>query len=661
MYTRKIKTLVLLFGLSCLVSLPAAGEETKKKVADSSDMAAAVELDTDGLEPVGAGQLADGTWEVTVDSSSSMFRIEHCLLTVKDGAMVADMAMGGTGYLYLYPGTGEEAAEAAEDDLIPYAEDADGVHHFVIPVEALDSPFPCAAYSRKKEMWYDRTLLIRSAGLPSEAFKEQRGVSAADLGLEDGSYEAEVSLEGGSGRASVESPAQLTVKDGEVTARIVWGSSHYDYMIVDGVRYEPVNTEGNSAFEIPVTVFETPMSVIADTTAMSVPYEIEYTLRFELSESAAESTSQGETENMSDSVEEELETEAASVKEAALPLYAKEFFWEKCEDGCTLITIGGSDKYLLVPEGTEVSDAKEDAVILRQPLDHIYLAASSAMDYFERLGVPDRVAMTSTEKSDWSLPAVREALEEGRMLYVGKYSAPDYEMILSQGTDIAVESTMIYHSPQIKEQLERLGIPVLVERSSYETDPLGRMEWIKLYGLLTGTEKEADDFFAAQAARLEDLAEDTETEKDRTKTVAYFYISSGGYAVVRKSGDYIAKMIEMAGGSYFLDEDLPGEDNALSTMHMEMESFYEAARDADIIIYNSSIDEDIEDTRQLLDKCPLLEDFKAVREGNVWCSGKNMFQQPAGICDMIVEMNKVITGCKDDEGMQYLHRVEKVS
>ena len=86
-----------------------------------------------------------------------------------------------------------------------------------------------------------------------------------------------------------------------------------------------------------------------------------------------------------------------------------------------------------------------------------------------------------------------------------------------------------------------------------------------------------------------------------------------------------------------------------------------AARDADIIIYNSSIDEDIEDTRQLLDKCPLLEDFKAVREGNVWCSGKNMFQQPAGICDMIVEMNKVITGCKDDEGMQYLHRVEKVS
>ena len=234
-------------------------------------------------------------------------------------------------------------------------------------------------------------------------------------------------------------------------------------------------------------------------------------------------------------------------------------------------------------------------------------------------------------------------------------------MILSQGTDIAVESTMIYHSPQIKEQLERLGIPVLVERSSYETDPLGRMEWIKLYGLLTGTEKEADDFFAAQAARLEDLAEDTETEKDRTKTVAYFYISSGGYAVVRKSGDYIAKMIEMAGGSYFLDEDLPGEDNALSTMHMEMESFYEAARDADIIIYNSSIDEDIEDTRQLLDNCPLLEDFKAVREGNVWCRGKNMFQQPAGICDMIVEMNKVITGCKDDEGMQYLHRVEKVS
>jgi hypothetical protein len=108
---RKIRTALLLLGISCLISLPAAGVETQKKVADSSDMAKAVEIDTQGLEPVGAEQLNDGTFEVTVESSSSMFRIDHCLLTVKDGAMEADLAMGGTGYLYLYPGTGEEAAE----------------------------------------------------------------------------------------------------------------------------------------------------------------------------------------------------------------------------------------------------------------------------------------------------------------------------------------------------------------------------------------------------------------------------------------------------------------------------------------------------------------------------------------------------------------------
>ncbi len=654
---RKIRTALLLLGISCLISLPAAGEETQKKVADSSDMAKAVEIDTQGLEPVGAEQLNDGTFEVTVESSSSMFRIDHCLLTVKDGAMEADLAMGGTGYLYLYPGTGEEAAGADEKDYISFEEDEDGVHHFIIPVEALDSPFPCAAYSRKKEMWYDRTLLIRSASLAPEAFKEQQGVSTQELDLADGSYEAGVSLEGGSGRASVETPAQLTVKDSEVTARIVWGSSHYDYMIVDGERYEPVNTEGNSVFEIPVKVFEAPVSVVADTTAMSVPYEIEYTLRFGIPESAGENAAQDETENTAEYLEEESETEAASVKEAALPLYAEEFSWEKREDGCTLITIGADDRYLLVPEGNQADITGEDAVILRQPLERIYLAASSGMDYFDRLGILDRVAMTSTGKDDWSLPSVREALEEGRMLYAGKYSAPDYEMILSQGADIAVESTMIFHSPQIKEQLERLGIPVLVERSSYESDPLGRMEWIRLYGLLTGKEKEADEFFAAQAARLEDLVKDAGEEEGRKKTVAYFYISSGGYAVVRKSSDYIAKMIGMAGGEYFLSGDPSGEDNALSTMHMEMESFYESARDADIIIYNSSIDEEITDIGQLLEKSPLLADFKAVREGNVWCSGKNMFQQPAGICDMIVEMNKVITGSPDGE-MEYLHRVE---
>ena len=235
----------------------------------------------DGMEPVSADALKDGVYEVRVDSSSGMFRITECELTVQDGAMSAVMTMSGTGYLKLYMGTGAEAEQASEADFIPFVENADGEHTFRVPVEALDKEINCSAFSRKKETWYDRVLVFCSGSLPAEAFADGEAATAKSLKLEDGSDTVAVRLEGGSGRASVGTPAALRIEDGKAFAVITWGSSNYDYMKVDGEKLDLINTGGNSSFEIPVRVFDRKMPVIADTIAMSEPHEVEYTLVFD--------------------------------------------------------------------------------------------------------------------------------------------------------------------------------------------------------------------------------------------------------------------------------------------------------------------------------------------------------------------------------------------
>ena len=210
-----------------------------------------------------------------------MFSVTSCKLTVKDGKMTAVMTMGGKGYLYVYMGTGEEAAKAEKSDYIPFVEDQNGQHTFTVPVEALDKGLNCAAFSKNKEMWYDRTLVFRADSLPSDAYAEGTGKTVADLNLADGDYTAAVTLEGGSGRASVQSPAKIHVENGQATATIVWSSSNYDYMIVDGQKYLPMENTETATFEIPVSVFDRKITVAADTTAMSTPHEITYTLYFE--------------------------------------------------------------------------------------------------------------------------------------------------------------------------------------------------------------------------------------------------------------------------------------------------------------------------------------------------------------------------------------------
>lgn len=346
-------------------------------------------------------------------------------------------------------------------------------------------------------------------------------------------------------------------------------------------------------------------------------------------------------------------TTDALVLDHAYPLdYARQFTADVYTDGSVLLTIAESgDKFLVRPEGAaELSVLPEETVELRQPLENIYLVSSSMMDYFIHLDALDSIALSGTRADGWYLDEAKASMEAGEITYAGKYSAPDYETIYSADCNLAIENTMIYHTPEVKEQLEKLGIPVFVERSSYEPHALGRMEWIKVYGTLLGCEDKAEKLFADKVDGIVDILQ----KPAAGKTVSFFYITSNGAANVRKSTDYIAEMISLAGGKYIFD-DLT-DDTAKSTVNMQMESFYAGAKDADVMIYNATIDSELQTLDQLLEKSPLLADFKAVKTGNVWCTEKNLYQSTMELDELIRDFHTVIAD-GDPSTLKYLHKL----
>lgn len=338
--------------------------------------------------------------------------------------------------------------------------------------------------------------------------------------------------------------------------------------------------------------------------------------------------------------------------------YATQYSIDEFEGGYALITIGEDCQYLLVPENGKVpGDIDKDIVIIKQPLNNIYLVSSSTMDMFIAMNGLQSIRYTALAEDNWYLEDTKEALRRGDMVYAGKYSAPDYELLLDGGCDIAIENTMIYHTPEVKEMIESLDIPVLVDYSSYEKDPLGRMEWIKLYGRLAGHELEADEAYDRQKEAYNKAANSGTGEYDTgvKRTVAIFYITSDGQVSVRCSDDYLAKMIGAAGGEYIYKE-LVNENSASGTKSMTIEQFYKDAIDADYIIYNSSIDGEVRRIDDLISKNEMLGDFKAVKEGNVFCMPKNVYQSSMELGTITEDMYYMLSG--QDELMEYIYRVE---
>ena len=282
-YTRFVSLLAVSALLAaslagCGSSASSASSEAVSSVAESAVSEAASE----SAAASSARALEDGIYTAEFDTDSSMFHVNEAdngngMLTVKDGQMTIHIRLASTHIVNLYVGMAADAPDHEADwlqpttDTVTYSDGtSEEVYGFDVPVEALDTDFQLAILGTKGK-WYDHTVSVRNV--------EAQAAEAVETPA-DGSYTCEVTLEGGSGRATVDSPAALTVADGKMTATIVWSSPNYDYMIVDGEKYLPTNTEGNSTFEIPVAALGTPLSVVADTVAMSTPHEIEYTLTF---------------------------------------------------------------------------------------------------------------------------------------------------------------------------------------------------------------------------------------------------------------------------------------------------------------------------------------------------------------------------------------------
>ena len=327
--------------LLSLTAMHVCAEEGYDEVAGSTSMGKTEEnLASYGMTPVSGNMIKDGEYIVGTECSSSFFHIEEARLTVKDGKMTALLTMSSSSYLLVYPGTAVEAAAAPYEDYIPSVE-IDTWDTFTIPVEALDAELDLAAYSKKKKKWYPRKILFHASDIPAdsllfeypdydrisqalalydeaEEFGEEREskagagnskktgsgssektesgssekkgrenavqnteAQALQIDIPDGDYSIEVSLAGGSGRASVTTPTWMNVQEGRAYARLLWSSPYYDYMILDGKKYLNETTDGgSSSFTIPITAMDAPMEIIADTTAMGDPVEIDYTLTF---------------------------------------------------------------------------------------------------------------------------------------------------------------------------------------------------------------------------------------------------------------------------------------------------------------------------------------------------------------------------------------------
>lgn len=635
--------------------------------------------------------------------------------------------------------------------------------------------------------------------------------------IPDGSYWIRVSMTGGSGRASISSPTGFYVKDGQATADIHWSSASYDYMKLDGVRYEAfTDTAGHSAMTIPVSALNTAIPVLADTTAMSKPYEIEYQLSFDGSAllpmadasmaeahplpsdevnrtmqsattqvaDAETSGSAGGSENRTTAGENRVAVEGdgqaengqsgtvgeSSVHWSAVPEIdglrfvssekndvAEYFRLSVYEDASgakyqLLETAGGLHRYLIAPEDPQAADKsseiaepkasaqadseknssekkaaksgskqgvdqknghftaraseensankekKGDALeltVLQQPLTTTYVAASAVMAPLCDLGAVSQIRFSGLREEGWYVDEARTAMKAGSMLFAGRYSEPDYETLLREGCDLALESTMIYRSPEVIEKLNALGIPVYIDYSSYEPHVLGRLEWIRVYGALFGHEEEAQQWYQTERDRIRAIQKDAETssgeasqsgksaEKSETKTsrnskneasstetssgragtdttadqrptVVYFYVNSSGQIQVRQPHDYIPELLELAGARYLAPDMSSLSGSRKSNVTVSLEDFYSSCKDADYLIYSATLDRPLSSIRELLGKNALFVDFKAVKEGHVYTTDKDFYQLSDRMADFAEDVSRML---QDQDDMHFLKKV----
>lgn len=335
--------------------------------------------------------------------------------------------------------------------------------------------------------------------------------------------------------------------------------------------------------------------------------------------------------------------------------YAENFKIYNYKDGYKLLHLIPDDtRYLVVPEGKSVpSDLEENITVVQLPVQNLLISSTPTTSLINAIGDLDKIKLTTTKQSTWYIEPVIENMKAGKLTYIGEYKAPDYEILEKNKPTISVFSTMLDSVPEVRAKLQELSIPVMLDYASNEAHPLARVEYTKLYGALIGTaDEKINEVYNAQVKYVKEI----EKVEKTGKTAAIFYITSKGALYVRNAGDYVTKMLTLAGGDYA--DPTYGEGKTGNTQ-TTFEDFYTKFADADFIIYIWSMGGKPANMDEFTAKNELLKDFKAVKENNVWCTTPDFFQIADTLGYMISDMNKMLNSNQDTPDLKYLFRLQK--
>lgn len=350
--------------------------------------------------------------------------------------------------------------------------------------------------------------------------------------------------------------------------------------------------------------------------------------------------------------------------EMITPTYAKLFCAAKYPQGWILVTLYDGQQFLVTPQADEeaskvleeVSSKDNNIQLVNGYPTRLYVAGSACFHYLRALEALSDVRFASRKADEFRPGPVQEALTGDQITYMGKFNTPDYETLVKDKCDFVEETAQVKYHPEVMEKWASLKIPALMDLSTYESHPLGRAEWIKVYGFLLGKEKEANEYFAKQEAlSLENAALAPTDQK-----VIYFHVNSKKQVRLRYPGNFVDQLITMAGGTNLYTEenkDLPEKLQKMLSNHdgmanfmsddskyfsLDQESFFQTAKDVNCLLYNSTSSVELKDLKDLEERVPLISQFKAYQNHNIWCARKYAFHETDRMGEKIAEVRKIL-------------------
>ena len=333
--------------------------------------------------------------------------------------------------------------------------------------------------------------------------------------------------------------------------------------------------------------------------------------------------------------------------------YANNFSVDYCANGCKIITDGSGRTFLWVPEGNELPDDTGDMIVLQAPLNKLGCFSTTHATLFNAIDALDKVTMVTTAQEKWHIPQIAQQIADGTTIYVGKNSAPDYELISDAAPQVIIISANTMHgSEEVLSKLDELNIAYIADSQHLENHPLGRVEWVKLVGALLDMEDEANAYFDDAVTRVDEVAASVAGQSEHPSIIqTYIY---KGVVYVRNGASYVNKMLELAGGIYPF-ADLNPEDSG--NTKMTIEEFYATAVDTDILIYDNTSDTSVSSVADILAYGDYLGDMKAIQEGNVWGIQKNYWQSADDVATMIEDIATIIYYPEEAENLHYFYKL----